>query len=257
MLVEKTENKSTENYIHQWKYAGNYLDRREVLDYFSKKKMKELAEGLNDKYEGLRIFTLDKLGANRALLTADVLNKVEQLANNDPAKKVKAKALDILVEQNDNKYLSLFTKAVSDSSYSVAGAGLEGLSKLDPANSYALAKKYSNDAKGKLGNVISATFMNSGTEADFDLILTQYKNAPPNEEKLILSGDFANYLSKTKDVVKVRKGVDEIMKFRNLIPEQFRNFVDPTFKTGFDKISKAQQDAGNKEVANYVNSLTL
>jgi hypothetical protein len=45
------------------------------------------------------------------------------------------------------------------------------------------------------------------------------------------------------------------MKFRNLIPEQFRNFTDPTFKTGFDKISKAQQQAGNKESADYISGL--
>ncbi|MEJ7672415.1 MAG: hypothetical protein WKF59_06835 [Chitinophagaceae bacterium] len=59
-MQQKTENKTSENYIHQYKYAPNYVDRREALDYFSKNKMKELSEGLNDRYEGLRQFTLNK-----------------------------------------------------------------------------------------------------------------------------------------------------------------------------------------------------
>ncbi|HEV8079528.1 MAG TPA: M1 family metallopeptidase [Chitinophagaceae bacterium] len=255
LIAQKTENKNLDNYVHQYKYAPNYVDRREALEYFSKKKAKELAEGLNDRYEGLRQFTLEKFNTNKTLLTTDVVNRIEQIANNDRDKKVKAKAIEILAKQNDKKYIPLFTKFVSDSSYSVAGAALEGLSKLDPANAYTLAKKYSGDAKGKLGNVISASIMSGGTEADFDFVLNQYKTAPPSQEKIQLTSEFADYLTKIKDGSKVRKGVDEMMKFRNLIPEQFRNFTDPSFKSSFDKLSKAQRDAGNKEVADYVSGL--
>jgi hypothetical protein len=49
--------------------------------------------------------------------------------------------------------------------------------------------------------------------------------------------------------------VDEIMKFRNQIPEQYRGFIDPGFKQGFDKISAAQQANGNTELADYINGL--
>lgn len=255
LLVEKTDNKSADNFIHQWKYAKNYLDRREALEYFSKKKMKELAEGLNDRYEGIREFTLDKLSVNKSLLTPDVLIRIEQLASTERYKKVKAKAIEILAMQNDKKYLPLFTKYVSDSSYSVAGAALEGLSKLDPNNAYTLAKKYSADAKGKLGSVVFDAIMRSGTEADFDILLNQYKIYPPSQEKLQASIDFADFLSNVKDAAKVRMGADEILKFRNLIPEQYRQFTDPAFKNAFAKLSKAQFQAGNKEVAEYIGGL--
>ncbi|MDQ6757177.1 MAG: M1 family metallopeptidase [Bacteroidota bacterium] len=255
LLVEKTDNKSAENFIHQWKYAPNYLDRRESLDYFSKKKMKELAEGLDDKYEGLREFTLNKLSENKTLLTADVLNKIEKIADTDPLRKIKALALEILVKQNDKKYLPLFTKYVSDSSYTISGVALEGLSTLDPANAYTLAKKYSNDAKGKLGSIISQALMSNGTEADFAFILNQYKIAPPNEDKLALSNSFGSYLIKIQNATNVRSGVDEMMKFRNLIPEQYRGFTDPVFKNAFTKLSKTKKDEGNKELADYISSL--
>ena len=255
LISEKKENKTSENYIHQYKYAANYIDRREALDHFSKNKMKELSEGLNDRYEGLRQFTLDKYNMNKSLVTPEVLTRIEKMVNDDPNKRVKAKSLEILVKQNDKKYLPLFTKYVNDSSYSVSGAALEGLTKLDPANAYSLAKKYSADAKGKLGSVISATMLVNGTEEDYSIVFNQYKNAPPNEEKIRLSNNFANFLIKVKDAGKVKRGVDEIMKFRNVIPEQYRQYVDPGFKEGFSKISRAKKEEGNSELADYINGL--
>ncbi len=252
LIAQKTENKTSENYLHQYKYALNYVDRREALDYFSKNKMKELVQGLNDKYEGLRVYTLDKFLTNKSLLTSEAKTRVEQLANNESDKKVKAKALEILAKQNGKKYVSLFNKSVSDSSYSVAGAALEGLTIIDPENAYSLAKKYSADAKGKLGSVITAAIMSGGREEDFASVFNQYKNAPPSEEKVKLSNEFATFLIKVKDAGKVRNGVDEIMKFRNLIPEQFRQYIDPTFKEAFKKISQAKKAEGNNELADYI-----
>ncbi len=254
LLVEKTDNKTAENFIEQWKNGANYLDRKEALDYFSKNKMKELAEGLNDRYHGLRLYTLNKIDQSKNI-TPDVLSIIETLANRDADKLVQAKAIEILARQNDKKYLPLFTKYVSDSSYSVSGAALEGLSKLDPASAYTLAKKYSADAKGKLGSVVSAAIISNGTEDDFDAVANFYKDAPPSQEKLQLSNEFADYLIKVKNADKVKKGVNLIMKFRNLIPEQFKNFTDPTFKSAFNKLSKAKRDEGNKELADYIGGL--
>jgi aminopeptidase N len=36
LLCVKKENKTLENYIHQYKVAGNYLDRREAIDFLCK-----------------------------------------------------------------------------------------------------------------------------------------------------------------------------------------------------------------------------
>ena len=250
LLVEKTDKKTADNFIEQWKYAANYLDRKEALDFFAENKMKELAEGLNDKYHGLRFYTLNKIDEAKNI-SADFLPKIEMLANRDANKLVQTKAIEILSKQNNKKYLSLFTKYVSDSSYSVAGAALEGLSILNPDDAYTLAKKYSNDAKGKLGSVISNLIMKNGTDADYDFVYNQYKNTPPTQEKLQLTDDFADYLNKVKDASNVRKAADEIFKFRNSIPEQYRKFTDPAFKAAFNKITKSH--SANKELADYIN----
>ncbi len=45
------------------------------------------------------------------------------------------------------------------------------------------------------------------------------------------------------------------MNFRSQIPEQYRSFIDPVFKQLFDKLSKAQTQTGNNELAAYINQL--
>ena len=255
LLVDKKDNKTAANFIHQWKYAPNYLDRREALDYFSTNNMAELAQGLNDKYHTLRLFTLEKLLSKKSLLTPEVLTKVESVVNNDEYKLNRAAALEILVNQNDKKYLPLFTRLTNDSSYSVAGTALEGIAKLDPTTAKEISTKLKGDAKGKLGQQITSIIASNATEDDFDFLLSQYKNAPPTQQKLTESATFGKYLATLKNQDHVRSGVKELMVFRNQIPSQFRNFTDPTFKKTFDTISKSQRSAGNNELANYIDSL--
>ena len=255
LLVKKTDHKTSANYIHQWKYAPLFLDRREALSYFAKNHMSELANGLDDKYHGIRLYTLEKFDADSAMVIGAALSKIERIANGDPYKLVQAKAVGILAKLKDKKYTSLFTKLVNDSSYSVSGAALEGLIGLDPQNAFKLAKSVAKDAKGKLGDVVLTEIMTNATAEDFDLIYDQYKNAPLNEEKLQLSSKFADYLATLKDNSKIRKGVDAMMTFRNVIPEQFRNFTDPFFKQAFGKITAAKTGAGDKDLVDYINGL--
>ncbi len=248
MLWAKTDNKTTENYIYQYSNAPLYVDRKEALDYFAKKGMKELAMGLKDKYAPLRKSTIDKLVKSKFAKDADVISSIETIANTEKDKKTKSAALDFLAATKDAKYLSLFQKNVNDSSYTVAGSALQGLAALDPANAYTLAKKYSTDAKGDLGQVVSDIIISSGTEADFDIIVDRYNKAPLSQEKLSATKTFCTYLEKVNSVANVKKGIDAILRFRKAIPEQFKNFTEPSLKAGLEKLSKAK----GGEIADYI-----
>lgn len=255
LLCIKKDNKPADEFEQQYKYAPNYLDRREALEYFAKNKLSNLALGLNDKYYGLRLLTLDYMDKESTYAVPSVLKVVEEMAMKDPNKKVQAKAIEILAKLNDKKYQSLFEKYVNDSSYSIAGAALEGLTKLEPEQAYTLAKKYSNDALGKLGDVVSDIILQNATEEDFTFLFNHFKDEAFSEEKIKDAFKFERYLISVKNAANVRKGVDEIIKFRNQIPEQYRGFIDPGFKQGFNRISAAQQANGNTELANYINEL--
>ncbi len=251
LLGEKTDNKSEANFIAQYKYAKNYLDRKEALDFFAKKNMPEIAKGLHDKFYKLKVSTIQKIGTSPYKADPVVLGDIEEMAKKDNNKKVKAAAINYLVKNGDRKYLSIFEAAVSDSSYSVAGAALKGIIALDSVNAYTIAKKYSNDAKGALGNAVMDILFAKGTEADFESIAKSYNDAAPSQEKVGMTADFGDYLLKVNDISKLKKGVDYMMRFRNIIPEQYRVYVDPTYKTAFDKISKEK----GKEVEDYINSV--
>jgi aminopeptidase N len=249
MLWVKTDNKTAENYVHQINYAPNYLYRREALDYFAKKEMPELTTGLTDKYAPLRASTIKKIEASKMAEDAKIIETIEKIANTDKDRKTKAAAIAYLAKTSDAKYKMLYDKNINDSSYSVAGAALEGLIGLDPAKGYELAKKYSKDAKGDLGNVVNEVIIKEGTEADFDFIAERFDDMPLSQEKLGACATFAGYLEKVQNIASVKKGIDLIIKFRNAIPEQFRSFVDPMIKGGLTKLGTAK----GKEIEDYIN----
>jgi aminopeptidase N len=67
LLCEKTDHKTIDNYIFQYKNAGLYVDRREAIDFAAimqtndPKAMELLKNAINDRYEGLRIYAIQKL----------------------------------------------------------------------------------------------------------------------------------------------------------------------------------------------------
>ena len=250
LLARKTDNKSEANYVAQYKYAKNYVDRLEALSYFAKKNMPEIAQGLNDKFADLRSYTINKIAAMPYKTDPVVLESTEKIARYDANKKTRAAAINFLVKNGDKKYLPLFQAAVADSSYTVAGAALNGLVALDEANAYSNAKKYGMDAKGALGAAVSDILITKGTEADFDVIATNFKESPLTQEKITSIGKFATYVSTLNDPAKVRTGVEYILDVRKSIPEQYRQYVDPLFKASLDKIGKAK----GEEIQAYIDA---
>lgn len=248
LLAEKTDNKSEENYQAQWKYGKNYLDRKEALDYFAKNNISTLKEGLNDKFFKLRISTIQKLSSSSLKSDEGVLTSVEEIAKNDKNRKAKAAAINFLVKNGDKKYIPIFQTAINDSSYAVAGAAFKGLVAQDAEASYELAKKYSTDAKGVLGDEVIKILISKGKEEDFEYIARAFADAPLTQEKLQLSDKFAEFLVKLNDINNIKKGIDYMLELRNQIPANFRSFTDAGFKKNFDKISKAK----GKEVEDYV-----
>lgn len=248
LLAEKTDNKSAANYVAQWKYGKNYLDRKEALDYFSKNSMTEMIQGLNDPFFKIKISAIQKLGSSSLKNDEAVLSSIEKIASTESNKKVKAAAISFLVKNGDKKYLPIYEKAVNDSSYAVAGAAFKGMTALNPENAYTLAKKYSVDAKGTLGDEVNRILIANGTEADFDFVAKSYADAPLSQEKIGMTNRFIEYLIKINDVSKVKMGIDNIAAVRNQIPSQYRSYVDNSFKGSLDKLVKAK----GKEIEDYV-----
>lgn len=254
LLAVKNDHKTMEEYEMQYRNGGNYLDRREALEFFAAKNSSNLVLGLNDKYEGLRLLTLQLLQTTKLAEVPSTLSIIEQIAEKDPDKKTQAKALEILADTKSSQYEKLYEKLLNDSSYSVAGAALKGYAALNPQKAYDLVKTLT-DVRGALAAAASEIMYTNGTEADFDMLLDMYKKLSPSQEKVMATMKFAGFLLKIKDGEKVKNGVNAIMDFRNMIPEQYRSFVDPGFKKMFNSIADAQAKEGHAEVADYLRNL--
>ena len=252
VLCEKTDNKTTANFIHQFKYAPNYLDRKEALDYFAAKGLKELAMGLTDPFAGLRKQTIEGLMESKFATYDAVIKSIEYIAATDPDKKTKAAALTFLGSTGFSKYQALFMKNVEDSSYSVAGAALSGLVALDPANGYTLSKKYAADAKGTLGEAVLVSLIGRGKEEDYDVISQLFNETPFGQEKIGMAFGIVTYLTKINNTDNIKKSIDAVIAVRKNIPAQYRSMSDAAFKQAFDALGKAK----GKDIEMYIKNAT-
>src|SRR5579872_518010 len=174
LLCEKTDNKTLDNYIAQFKYAGNYVDRREAVEYCAAhqddaKAADLLKAALKDRFYRIRNLTLNKLDLKSDASQAAFEPLIAEMAAHDPNRPVKAKAIELLGAYGNPQYKALFVKATSDSSYTVSGRALEALSVLDSTAALNIARKLiAEPAKGELAIAISGTLIKSGDESNFD-----------------------------------------------------------------------------------------
>ena len=268
LLWTKKDNKTLDNFIHQYKYAGNYLDRREAIDFASKKQddrkaVELLKTALTDKYQGLRNFAIGKLDLKKDAVKTAVEPILLNLAKTDKYSTVRGNAINALGNYNKAEYVSLFKSALNDSSYTVAGNALTALSKTDEPAALIIAKELSGKpAKGALENAITGVIAKSGDETMFDKILGDFSKLPL-QSKFGAVNNLATYLAALKNTDKFKKGVDELVKLRDDIPDPIKPQTDPylngvvlkgllTAKTEALKIDSA--NAGLQEQINYIKS---
>jgi len=225
LLAEKKDNKSLENFIHQYKYASTYLDRREAIDAAARKqddpKALELMKvALKDKYHGLRNFTITRLDIKNENVKKEVEPILAALAVNDGKSTVRANAIGLLANYNNSEYKSIFIKGVNDSSYTVAGNSLEALLKLDSAQAFQEAKKLSTKvAKGKLLESITQVMIKSGDESGFDIIAGAFEKMPVSQAKFNLVQPFSEFLTSVQNTKNFKAGVDMIVDFRTAVEQ--------------------------------------
>jgi aminopeptidase N len=231
-LWEKTDYKTLENYIHQYTYAGNYVDRMEAVTAAveqtnAPKAIEFLKLALNDKSARFRRELLALINpADKRLLSAlepGILN----LARNDKSSLVRAHALTLLGGLKKQEYAELFKTGLTDSSYSVAGASLQGWAQLDKVSALVEAKKQATKShKGLLKDAIAEVYMLSGSE-EFFATVYEYYESQPWWVQLGHAESFSTYLSGLKRTDKVRNGVDLIISGSKSIPEQYTTQTNP------------------------------
>ncbi|MEO6917405.1 MAG: M1 family aminopeptidase [Chitinophagaceae bacterium] len=269
LLAEKKDHKTLENFIHQFKYAGKYVDKREAVDFCATvsddpKALAVLLDAAKDKYDGTRLYALGKLDMEKPNVKQAAEALLYEMAKNEKKPIVRARAISMLGEYDSKpEYKTLFAKALNDSSYSVAGAALEAISVSDATGSLVEAKRLSaKTVKGRLAESISQVMIKNAGEEEFDIIAGNFDRMPFGQEKFQAMQPFAAFVGKIKDLGKFKKGIDMIVAFRESVPPAYQSQLAPFFDNVIFKGILAQKTAaktgGNELVIqqqiDYLNS---
>lgn len=257
LLCVKKDNKSLSSYLHQYKYAGNYVDRTEALIAAQGKNsdsdaiaIRTLA--LQDPFFSLRQEALEQFSTGAR--TPDIIQKARVIAQSDPNKLVRAAAIDLLAVSGDESDKDLFAKACLDSSYSVAGAALGALSNVDSAGAHTMAKKLTKEpAKGRLISSICTVLAAYGDPTAFDFLAGEYEKMPLTQTKFNLTFTLQGLVETEKDPVKFKRGVDLICAMRNAIPASQKAQTDPFINNNIlKKIADKKKESGETALSDYV-----
>lgn len=257
-LLEKKDNKTLAEFIHQYNNAGNYIDRREAIDAAAKNLKDEagynlLVKALNDPYWRARSRAINSFG--NAKLDEATLSKIESIAKTDVNSTTRAVAIDLLSKQKNKSYQDLFVKATHDSSYSVAGAALEALGLIDGQKAFAIRNELAkDDNRGRLLTALTNVTIQYGDESAFNFVSTNFEDMPLTMNKIRMAETFSDFLAKVTNKENFKKGIDQVAKLREDIPSQARAQFEPQFNKFFQKIADSKEAAGAKELADYARS---
>ena len=192
---------------------------------------------------------------NPTLLDEATENIFVQLASQDPSSEVREQAIDALSGLYNEDYLDLFTSLTKDSSYTVSGAALDALEKIDSSAALSIATKASKQAiKKRLNTSVTAILAKYGDENIFDFIAKQFEILNDQyAEKFYMTVAFGQLLHKVNSPSKFKKGIDLIVKFRESIPKEYRSQSDPYFNTKvLAEILKAKKAKGQQDLVDMV-----
>jgi aminopeptidase N len=261
LVAEKRENKTLDEYIYQYKYAGNYVDRREAIDFAAKnqndpKAIAFLKLTLNDKYDRLRNYVITKLDLKNDNLKLAVEPILVELTKNGTNRIIKANAISKLALYKNPAYAPIFKAAINDSSYTVSGNALDALSEIDSADAFNEAKRLSSQpAKGKLSLVMMGILIKSGDESSANAILSSFEKMPISEQKFNSLQQIGDFLGRTKSIGIVKRGIDDIVTFRDLIPDASKSQAD-RFINGvlLKELVTKKENLGLQGQADYIKS---
>jgi len=126
----------------------------------------------------------------------------------------RALAIDVLSMSTQADHENLFVKALTDSSYSVAGAALESLARKNASKAIALAPQVEKDAKGRLEASLKIIEYLKKDVSDFTTVLADYRKLPMFDRLMSTNGMlyFANQLKNLNDFKKATGSAIEAYK---------------------------------------------
>ncbi|MCB9282481.1 MAG: M1 family metallopeptidase [Lewinellaceae bacterium] len=202
LLCERSENKSTEDYLNQYHLASNVRDRLEALQNLVGAKSghptEVLISALDDSFWGIRMFAMDNLETGEIPLP-----KVEAIAKGDPHSHVRAAACFFLGQSGDGRYADTLEKIVeNDYSLITTAAALNALYTLSPEKGLKMAQSLENQESDFILNVVADIYFEAKDISKLDFFQKRVEKTEQytavyfimNYLELVQQGDLSNLL---------------------------------------------------------------
>lgn len=214
LLTQKTDNKTIDEYAFQYANAPLYLDRFEAITAAAIQPGEKAAQtillaALKDNYYGLRIKAIKAINLKNEAMLAAARPTLLALAQNDDNTLVRAAAISALAKLKSTDNLPLFKKALTNQSYAIEAAALNGIALLDPAEGLASAKTLEKDSKGALAMSIISIYADQGGAAEWPYVYSNYKEMGV-QGKFDLLPKFSAMVSRLEKPADALQGIAEI-----------------------------------------------
>jgi len=201
VLCEKTENKTTDDYIYQYLHAPLYVQQTEALHKIAEAQKENpaakaiLIKALNDKFFDIRQFAITELDIPKTD-NDSILAMLQTLATTDKNSHVRMAAIEVLSKTSvASKYTSVFQQLTADSSYGVASAAIEALVDADSEKAMAVAKTFETDDNPEITASVASVYAKEGG-AEYDNYFQHKLHTSTGVTKYYLFYYYANFLTR-------------------------------------------------------------
>lgn len=199
LLCTKTENKTVEQYVFQLNQAERFVAKLEALKaLYDSVKTNKVAE--NAFHQALQSFSFEVRKETLRFLPGDSVTvrlftkEIVGIAGNDESSLVRAEALEYLSHLKDKSLLSLFEKALNDSSYRCVANALYGVESIDSTLAAAKSKVLLNEADWGVRGVCY-DILSKSNDRDLDKLFQEKMTEEVGNLKSNLFYHYANYLT--------------------------------------------------------------
>ncbi len=203
LLCKYKFNQSNQDLINQYRLSGRFQNRYDAikgLRYAQKDEpeaIKLFIQALDDPFWKIREKAVDVVQISKE--DKAVINKIIDMAQNDPRSQVRAAAMEKIAEFNNADLLVVAKEAIEkDSSYLVVSAALKAINDNNSEAGIEYAKKLRDLDSPSLLNAIAAIFEKTG-DLKYVSFYEQNWNKTDNYARFTFFNSYAAFLQNTKD----------------------------------------------------------
>lgn len=203
MLGEIIHNKTSEELLHQFKYAKRGMQRLEALEALAEKKDsvsidKIMGVALKDKFWKIRETAIDILANAAEKRITPHEYEIKQLATEDKKSHVRAAAVELLTAYNAEDNVAIFEKALNDSSYRVVSAAVSGYIASGAKDVAQKLGQFEKIQQPAVQSAVAEYYAETGSSDKYDWFVKAVK-AAKNEGSFALMQYFGIFLMKNPD----------------------------------------------------------